>query len=150
MLLLYMVTDWKGKPSLGSIEVVEESYVSPYKLPLSIQLTYSCHLLLVKRMHVNNQHQPWRAIPFLINRCFTRKTSGSDKPRNPVLQILHIHRRSELPMHVTGDDFPLGNLKLVPKGEKDEVFGLHILKHLITEAIQQSPYSQQYQELVAR
>ncbi|GJT22812.1 hypothetical protein Tco_0892749 [Tanacetum coccineum] len=116
----------------------------PYTLPLSIQLTYSCHLLLVKRMHVNNQHQPWRAIPFLINRCFTGKTSGSDKPRNPVLQILHIHRRSELPMHVTGDDFPLGNLKLVPKGEKDEVFGMPILKHLITEAIQQLPYYQQY------
>ncbi|GKB03444.1 hypothetical protein Tco_0831587 [Tanacetum coccineum] len=45
-------------------------------------------------------------------------------------------------MHVTGDDFPLGNLKLVPKGEKDEVFGMPILKHLITEAIQQSPYYQ--------
>ncbi|GJT50431.1 hypothetical protein Tco_0976588 [Tanacetum coccineum] len=55
----------------------------------------------------------------------------------------NIHRRSESPMHVTGDDFPLGNLKFVPKGEKDEVFGMHIPKDFITEAIQQSPYYQE-------
>ncbi|GJW25893.1 hypothetical protein Tco_0039704 [Tanacetum coccineum] len=36
----------------------------------------------------------------------------------------NIHRRPESPMHVTGDDFPLVNLKFVPKGKKDEVFGM--------------------------
>ncbi|GJY56995.1 hypothetical protein Tco_0456110 [Tanacetum coccineum] len=40
--------------------------------------------------------------------------------------------------------------EFVPKGEKDEFFGMHIPKELITEAIQQSPYYQQYQEMVAR
>ncbi|GJS78379.1 retrovirus-related pol polyprotein from transposon TNT 1-94 [Tanacetum coccineum] len=34
----------------------------------------------------------------------------------------NIHRRPESPVHVTGDDYLLGNLKFVPKGEKDEVF----------------------------
>ncbi|GKD14929.1 hypothetical protein Tco_1199336 [Tanacetum coccineum] len=53
-------------------------------------------------------------------------------------------------VHVTGDDFPLGNLKFVPKEEKDEVFGKPIPKELITEAIQQSPYYHQYLEMAAR
>ncbi|GJS35910.1 hypothetical protein Tco_0534292 [Tanacetum coccineum] len=48
----------------------------------------------------------------------------------------NLHRRPESAIHVTGDDFPLGNLKFVPKGEKDEVFGMPIPKELITEAIQ--------------
>ncbi|GKG24830.1 hypothetical protein Tco_0395458, partial [Tanacetum coccineum] len=46
--------------------------------------------------------------------------------------------RPESPMHVMGDDFPLGNLKFVPKGERDEVFRMPIPKELITEAIQKS------------
>ncbi|GJR67854.1 hypothetical protein Tco_0013919 [Tanacetum coccineum] len=62
----------------------------------------------------------------------------------------NIHRRPESAIHVTGDDFPLGNLKFVPKGEKDEVFGNLIPKEFITEAIQTSPYYQQYLEMVAR
>nr|GEW05744.1 hypothetical protein [Tanacetum cinerariifolium] len=62
----------------------------------------------------------------------------------------NIHKRHVSPVHVTGDDFVLGNLKFVPKGEKDEVFGNPILKELITEAIQQSPYYQQYLEMAAR
>ncbi|GJS92781.1 hypothetical protein Tco_0799749, partial [Tanacetum coccineum] len=53
-------------------------------------------------------------------------------------------------IYVTGDDFPLGNLKFVPKGEKDEVFGKHIPKELINEAIQTSPYYEQYLDMVAR
>nr|GEZ07199.1 E-beta-farnesene synthase [Tanacetum cinerariifolium]GEZ58266.1 E-beta-farnesene synthase [Tanacetum cinerariifolium] len=56
----------------------------------------------------------------------------------------NIHRRPESAVHVMGDDYLIGNLKFVPKGEKDKVFGMTIPKHLITEAIQQSPYYQQY------
>ncbi|GJR62210.1 hypothetical protein Tco_1504372 [Tanacetum coccineum] len=62
----------------------------------------------------------------------------------------NIHRRPGSPVHVTGDDFLLGNLKFVPKGEKDEVFGKLIPKELITRAIQNSSYYQQYLEMVAR
>ncbi|GJT31024.1 hypothetical protein Tco_0911299 [Tanacetum coccineum] len=141
----------------------------------------------------------------------TDKTSGSDKPRHPVLQMLwgivtrsnvdyaellweefvqgiqtffshraslsipskkltphvipyrrftkliiyylgsrhSIHRRPESPVHGTGDDFLLGNLKFIPKGEKDDVFGMPIPKELITKAIQTLPYYQQYQEMPA-
>nr|GEW04997.1 hypothetical protein [Tanacetum cinerariifolium] len=62
----------------------------------------------------------------------------------------NIYRRPEPAVHVMGDDYLIGNLKFVLKGEKDEVFGMTIPKHLITETIQQSPYYQQYLEMAAR
>ncbi|GJW44819.1 putative reverse transcriptase domain-containing protein [Tanacetum coccineum] len=65
------------------------------------------------------------------------------------LGIRHnIHRRPVYPVHVTGDDFLLGNIKFVPKGEKDEVFGKPIPQELSTEAIQKSPYYQQYLDII--
>ncbi|GJV88360.1 hypothetical protein Tco_1532298 [Tanacetum coccineum] len=104
-----------------------------------------------------------------------RKTSRSDKPRHLVLQMLwgivtrtnidhakllskefvqeskhNIHRRPKSAVHVTRDDYLIRNLKFVHKGEKDEVFGMTIPKHLITEAIQQSPYYQQYLVMTAQ
>ncbi|GJT49684.1 hypothetical protein Tco_0975841 [Tanacetum coccineum] len=61
----------------------------------------------------------------------------------------NVHRRPESPRHLSGDDFLLGNLKFIPKGETDEVFGMAIPKPLITEAIQQSLYYPKYLEMVA-
>ncbi|GJT72249.1 hypothetical protein Tco_1031535 [Tanacetum coccineum] len=87
------------------------------------ELGYPKIINFVSKMHVNNLYQPWRAMLTLINQCLTGKTYGSDKPRHPVLQMLwgyNIHQRPEYPVHVTGDEFPLGNLKFVPKGEKDK------------------------------
>ncbi|GJR47167.1 hypothetical protein Tco_1315270 [Tanacetum coccineum] len=97
--------------------------------------------------------------------CLTEKTSGSDKPRHLVLQMLwgpvkasmkdpkkkavpllipygrftkmiiyylgstsNVHRRPESLRHLPGDDFLLGNLKFIPKGETDEVFGMSAIK----------------------
>ncbi|GKC35125.1 hypothetical protein Tco_1047509 [Tanacetum coccineum] len=130
------------------------------------ELGYPEAIHFVSKMHVNNLFQLWRAMLTLIKQCLTDKTSRSDKPRHPVLQMLwgivtrsnvdyakllhNIHRRPESSVHVTGDDFPLGNLKFVPKGEKDEVFGKPIPKELITEAIQTSPYYSHYLDMVAR
>ncbi|GJT92433.1 hypothetical protein Tco_1081278 [Tanacetum coccineum] len=148
------------------------------------ELGYPKVIHFVSKMHLNNLYQQWRAMLTLINQCLSGKTSGSDKPRHPVLQMMwgivtrsdvdyaellweefppftkmiiyylgsihNIHRRPESSVHVTGDDFPLGNLKFVSKGEKDEVFGKPIPKDLITEAIQQSPYYQQYLEMADR
>ncbi|GJW77237.1 hypothetical protein Tco_0138919 [Tanacetum coccineum] len=48
----------------------------------------------------------------------------------------NIHRRPDSAVHHTGDDYILGNLKFVPKGESVEVFGMAIPDPLITEAIQ--------------
>ncbi|GJX02340.1 retrovirus-related pol polyprotein from transposon TNT 1-94 [Tanacetum coccineum] len=154
----------------------------------------------VSRMAVNNLYQPWRAILSMINQCLTSKTSGYDRPRYPVLQMLwgiitstnvdfaelmweefvqaiqtfltdkanvgsltkkgrkdkphvipycrftkliiflggrihNIHQRSTSPFHLTKEDFKLGNLKFVPKGEVDEVFGMPIPNELISNNI---------------
>ncbi|GJR97229.1 retrovirus-related pol polyprotein from transposon TNT 1-94 [Tanacetum coccineum] len=47
----------------------------------------------------------------------------------------NVHRKPESSRHLLEDDFLLGNLKFIPKGEIDEVFGMTIPKPLITEAI---------------
>ncbi|GKB56670.1 hypothetical protein Tco_0912856 [Tanacetum coccineum] len=176
------------------------------------ELGYPEEIHFVSWMRVNNLYQPWRAILSLINLCLTDKTSGNDKPRHPVLQMLwgivtrsnvdyaellweefvqaiqtffshqanlniptkkltpyvipycrftkliiyylgsrhNIHRRPRSPVHVMGDDFLLGNLKFVPKGEKDEVFGKPIPQELITDVIQNSEHYQQYLKMAAR
>ncbi|GKB98260.1 hypothetical protein Tco_0984397 [Tanacetum coccineum] len=62
----------------------------------------------------------------------------------------NIHRRPEFDVHHAGDDFLLGNLKFVSKGETEEVFGMAIPKQLITKAIQHSLYYQKYLEMVAK
>ncbi|GJU44547.1 hypothetical protein Tco_1201813 [Tanacetum coccineum] len=51
-----------------------------------------------------------------------------------------VHKRPESPCHLPGDDFLLGNLNFISKGETNEVFGMAIPKQLITQAIQQSSY----------
>ncbi|GJY77318.1 hypothetical protein Tco_0482434 [Tanacetum coccineum] len=180
------------------------------------QLRYPEPVEFVSNIRVNYVYHPWREILSLINQCLTGKTSGSDKPRHPVLQMLwgivtktnidhaellweeftqgihtffshkashksslkdpkkkavpllipygrftkmiiyyvgstsNVHRRLESPRHLPGDDFMLGNLKFIPKGETDEVFGMAIPKPLITEAIQQSSYYPKYLEMVVK
>ncbi|GJV54580.1 hypothetical protein Tco_1455585 [Tanacetum coccineum] len=195
----------------------------PFELPPSgnnvidfvNELRYHEPVDIVSNIRVNYVYQPWRAILSLINQCLTGKTSGSDKPRHPVLQMLwgivtqtnvdhaellweeftqgiqtffshkashkaslkspkkkvtpllipygrfskviiyylasnnNIHRRPDSAVHHTGDDYVLGNLKFVPKGESVEVFGMAVPDPLITEAIQQSSYYPKYLEMVA-
>ncbi|GKB35398.1 hypothetical protein Tco_0880340 [Tanacetum coccineum] len=179
------------------------------------ELGYPEPVEFVSSIRTNYVHQPWRAILSLLNQCLTGKTSGSDKPRHPVLQMLwgivtqtnvdhaeliweeftqgiqtffshktshktslknptkkatpllipygrfskviiyylasnnNIHRRPDSAVHHTGDDYVLGNLKFVPKGETVEVFGMAIPDPLITEAIQQSSYYPNYLKMVA-
>nr|GEW44572.1 Gag-Pol polyprotein [Tanacetum cinerariifolium] len=49
----------------------------------------------------NDMFQPWRALTTIINMCLTGKTSGFERPRAPVLQILwgnlkkHTHRKEK-------------------------------------------------------
>ncbi|GJX03955.1 hypothetical protein Tco_0189871 [Tanacetum coccineum] len=61
-----------------------------------------------------------------------------------------VHRRLESPHHLPGDDFLLGNLKFISKGETNEVFRMAIPKQLIIEAIQQSSYYPKYLEMVSK
>ncbi|GJV76369.1 hypothetical protein Tco_1507953 [Tanacetum coccineum] len=62
----------------------------------------------------------------------------------------NIHQRSASPFHLAEEDLRLGNLKFVPKGEEDEVFGMPIPNELISNNIRNSPYYDAYLEIVAK
>ncbi|GKC48959.1 retrovirus-related pol polyprotein from transposon TNT 1-94 [Tanacetum coccineum] len=155
------------------------------------ELGYTEVIHFLSRMVVNSLYQPWRAILSMINQCLTGKTSGHDRPKYSVLQMLwgiitstnvdyaepmweefvqaiqtflmdkanlgsltkkgrkdkahvipycrftkliichlgrtnNIHQRSASPFHLVKEDLRHGNLKFVPEGEEDEVFGMSI------------------------
>ncbi|GJR56727.1 hypothetical protein Tco_1407248 [Tanacetum coccineum] len=52
------------------------------------ELGYTEVIHFVSRMAMNNLYQPWRAILSMINQCLTGKTSGHDRPRYLVLQMI--------------------------------------------------------------
>ncbi|GJR15385.1 retrovirus-related pol polyprotein from transposon TNT 1-94 [Tanacetum coccineum] len=62
----------------------------------------------------------------------------------------NIHQRSASPFHLAEEDLRLGNLKFVPKGEEDEVFGMPIPDELISNNIRNAPYYNAYLEMVAK
>ncbi|GJT36479.1 hypothetical protein Tco_0926898 [Tanacetum coccineum] len=62
----------------------------------------------------------------------------------------NINQRSGSPFNMAEDDLCLGNLKFVPKGKEDEVFGMQIPKELITDNIRNAPYYNAYMEMVAK
>ncbi|GJU00727.1 retrovirus-related pol polyprotein from transposon TNT 1-94 [Tanacetum coccineum] len=62
----------------------------------------------------------------------------------------NIHQRSASLFHLAEEDHILGNLKFVPKGEEDEVFGMKIPKELITNNIGNASYYNAYLEMVAK
>ncbi|GJV89908.1 retrovirus-related pol polyprotein from transposon TNT 1-94 [Tanacetum coccineum] len=62
----------------------------------------------------------------------------------------NIHKRTQSPLHITTDDYTLGNLKFVPKGGLDEVFGMPIPKDLLTDAICNAKYYHKYLEMATR
>nr|GEU58743.1 hypothetical protein [Tanacetum cinerariifolium] len=62
----------------------------------------------------------------------------------------NIHKRPRSPLQITADNYLLGNLKFIPKGELDEVFIMAIPKDLITDVICNSKYYQKYLDMAAR
>ncbi|GJZ92999.1 hypothetical protein Tco_0665064 [Tanacetum coccineum] len=109
------------------------------------ELGYPEEIHFVSKMHANLNNPTKKSTPHVIPYCrFTKLIIYYLGSRH------NIHKRPESTIHVTGDDFLLGNLKFVPKGEKDEVFGKLIPNVLITDAIRNSEYYQQYMEMVAR
>ncbi|GJZ81374.1 hypothetical protein Tco_0646368 [Tanacetum coccineum] len=62
----------------------------------------------------------------------------------------NLHQRSESSLHLAEEDLRHGNLKFVPKGKDDEVFGMPIPNELITNNIRNAPYYNAYLEMVAK
>nr|GEU68050.1 hypothetical protein [Tanacetum cinerariifolium] len=65
-------------------------------------------------------------------------------------RIHNIHQRSGSSLNLVEDDLSLGNLKFIPKGEIDEVFGMQIPKELITNNIRNAPYYNAYLKMAAK
>ncbi|GKD95033.1 hypothetical protein Tco_1374870 [Tanacetum coccineum] len=126
----------------------------------------------------NDMFQPWRALTIVINLCLTGKTSGFERPRAPVLQILwgivnraHIdyakrmftklivyylqskhkfHPRPGSPLQLPNEEPVLGYLKFSAKGTKQEVFGMPIPNDLITGDIRGEQYYNAYLEYLEK
>nr|GEU71469.1 hypothetical protein [Tanacetum cinerariifolium] len=64
--------------------------------------------------------------------------------------IHNIHQRSTSSFHLAEEDLRLGNLKFVPNGKVDEVFGMPIPNELISNNIRNAPYYNAYLEMVAK
>ncbi|GJV18057.1 hypothetical protein Tco_1363380 [Tanacetum coccineum] len=105
----------------------------------------------------NDMFQPWRALTTVINLCLTGKTSGFERPRAPVLQILwrivnqpyRLCRRGSL-LRLPNEEPVLGYLKFSAKGTKREVSGMPILNDLIIDDIRGEQYYIDYMEKVAK
>ncbi|GJW84545.1 hypothetical protein Tco_0157690 [Tanacetum coccineum] len=52
------------------------------------ELGYPREVINLSNVTTNDMFQPWRALATIINLCLTGKTSGFERPRAPVLQIL--------------------------------------------------------------
>nr|GEW80477.1 integrase, catalytic region, zinc finger, CCHC-type, peptidase aspartic, catalytic [Tanacetum cinerariifolium] len=93
-----------------------------------------------------------RALTTIINVCLTGKTSGFERPRAPVLQILWGRRHKFYPrpdslLHLLNEEPVLGYLKFSANGTKREVFGMPIPGSLITADIQEASYYQEYLQM---
>ncbi|GJW97030.1 hypothetical protein Tco_0178838 [Tanacetum coccineum] len=122
----------------------------PFELPPSgntvidfvNELGYPEPVEIVSNIRVNYVYQPWRAILSLINQCLTGKTSGSDKPRHPVLQMLWgIVTQNYVNAELIWEVFTQG-IDIFHTTSKSHPFPY-------TEAIQQSSYYSKYLEMVA-
>ncbi|GKE53547.1 hypothetical protein Tco_1488703 [Tanacetum coccineum] len=80
----------------SALGITPKDHAYPFVAPLAGDLVidfvnnlgYPEELQFVSKMYVNSLYQPWRSILSMINQCLTGKTSGYDRPRLPVIQML--------------------------------------------------------------
>ncbi|GJW08097.1 hypothetical protein Tco_1570520 [Tanacetum coccineum] len=143
------------------------------------KLGYPKEVRHLSNVTTNDMFQPWRALTTIINLCLTGKTSGFERPRAPVLQILwgvvnqaHIDYAERMweeftqSIHTFTEDkrklaqHTLGKKKatliLIPsissnaKGTNGKSLGLTYRNELINYVIRGSDYYDAYLEKVAK
>ncbi|GJT71775.1 retrovirus-related pol polyprotein from transposon TNT 1-94 [Tanacetum coccineum] len=155
-------------PSLGGLLNSPNGKTSGSDKPrhLVLQMLWG----IITQTNVDHAELLWEEFTQGIQTFFSHKSSQKASLKNPKKKVTpllipyrrfskviiyylasnnNIHRRPDSAVHHTGDDYILGNLKFVPKGESVEVFGMEIPDPLITEAIQQSSYYPKYLKMVA-
>nr|GEV65538.1 integrase, catalytic region, zinc finger, CCHC-type, peptidase aspartic, catalytic [Tanacetum cinerariifolium] len=119
------------------------------------ELSYPKLVRNLSNVVTNDMFQPWITLTAIINMCLTGKTSGFERPRAPVLQILwgrkhKFHPRPDSSLYLPNEEHVLGYLKFSAKGTKREVFRMPIPGNLITTDIQGESYYQEYLAKVAK
>ncbi|GKA71557.1 hypothetical protein Tco_0777696 [Tanacetum coccineum] len=96
----------------------------------------------------------WGMIPSLKLIMLTQWRFCTSNPDLIILSLgkfITYHQRStSSPFQIAENDLRLGNLKFVPKGEEDEVFGMPIPNELISNNIRNASYYNAYLEMVAK
>ncbi|GJU04734.1 hypothetical protein Tco_1121164 [Tanacetum coccineum] len=77
----------------GKLEVLSVNWTSNGSISIKThsEMLFKSHQIVRCTWHTvttNDMFQPWRALATIINLCLTGKTSGFERPRAPVLQIL--------------------------------------------------------------
>nr|GEX96706.1 hypothetical protein [Tanacetum cinerariifolium] len=107
-----------------ALEITPEDATHPFVTPPAgeavmyfvNELGYPKESHFVSKMHVNLNTTTKKSTPHVIPYCqFTKLIVYYLESRH------NIHRRPESPIHVTCDDFPLGDLKFVPKGKVSKI-----------------------------
>ncbi|GJS29395.1 hypothetical protein Tco_0490015 [Tanacetum coccineum] len=103
------------------------------------------HMLwgIITSTNVDYAELIWEEFVQAMQTFLVDKANLSIAPRKGKKTKLH-------PLHLAEKDHRLGNLKFVPKGEEDEVFGMQIPKEMITNNIRNAPYYNAYMEMVAK
>ncbi|GJS92355.1 hypothetical protein Tco_0799323 [Tanacetum coccineum] len=131
---------------------------------------FRCFGGIITSMNIDYSELMWEEFVQAIQTFLTNKANlgsptkkgGKDKPRViPYCRFMkliichlgrthNIHQRSTSPFHLAEEDLRLGNLKFVPKGEEDEVFGMPIPNELISNNIKNVPYYNAYMEMATK
>ncbi|GKE93346.1 hypothetical protein Tco_1574441 [Tanacetum coccineum] len=152
--------------SANALAITPVNPAHPFELPSSgdtvidfvNELGYPEPVEIVSSIRTNYVYQPWRAILSLLNQADIGRVYSRDpdifltqgKPQSRSEEPKEESNSSPHPLWIVfQDDYVLGNLKFVPKGESVEVFGMAIPDPLITEAIQHSSYYPKYLKMVA-
>nr|GEU83059.1 hypothetical protein [Tanacetum cinerariifolium] len=100
----------------------------------------------------NDMFQPWRALTIIINMCPMGKTSGFERPRAPVLQILWAQKESGIAYSRKEESYSYCDpeYQFIAKGTKREVFRMPIPGNFISVDIQGEPYYREYVEKVVK
>ncbi|GJX00739.1 hypothetical protein Tco_0184652 [Tanacetum coccineum] len=132
---------WRAILSLINQCLIGKTYGNDKPRHLFLQML----LGIVTRTNVDYAELLWEEFVQAIHIFFAHQTNLNVPTKKPTPHVSpyfrftkliifylgsvhNIHRRPGSPVHVTRDDYLLGNLKFVPKGEKDEVFGKPIPK----------------------
>ncbi|GJY50995.1 retrovirus-related pol polyprotein from transposon TNT 1-94 [Tanacetum coccineum] len=91
----------------------------------------------------------WEEFVQAIQNFLTDKANLGSRTKKGKKDKAHVIPYSS-PFHLAEEDLRLGNLKFVPKGEEDEVFGMPIPNELISNNIRNAMYYNAYLEMVVK